>query len=84
MIEDTAQPEPQDGQVIDITRSREVIATCPRCGMVRRLPENWQDLMRAGMGEDARAWDGQLRCLNTEPCRSGGGTVMVTRLVVRD
>ena len=71
--------------VIDITRPREIIATCPRCGMVRNLPEGWQDMMRATMAPDAaRTWDGQLRCKNTLPCQAGGGTVMETRLVVRD
>ena len=75
--------------VIDITRSREVIATCPRCGMVRNLPEGWPDMMRATMAPDkAATWDGQLRCLNKLPCQDndGGvrGTVMETRLVVRD
>lgn len=75
-----------DEQIIDITRAREIIATCPCCGLVRRLPEGWQDMMRAAMGqEDACAWDGLLRCLNTEQCRDAdGGAVMVTRLVVRD
>jgi hypothetical protein len=77
-------------QIIDITRPREVIATCPCCGMVRNLPEGWQDMMRATLDPDAaRTWDGLLRCLYTLPCQDndGGsvrGTVMTTRLVVRD
>lgn len=51
--------------LIDITRPEEIVATCPECGMERRLPLNWQEIMRAAMPKlDAQNWDGKLRCLN--------------------
>jgi hypothetical protein len=75
------RPDRGEPVVIDIRRDREIVAVCPACGMERRLPEDWQDLLRQGMSPaDAAAWDGQLRCLNTADCNQDGGTVMVTRL----
>lgn len=40
-------------------------ATCPRCGMTRSLPDDWQQLLRDSLPkEDNEAWDGQMRCQN--------------------
>jgi hypothetical protein len=51
--------------MIDISRPREVVATCPTCGMVRRLPLDWQRILERTAQPD---WDGQLRCRNTPAC----------------
>ncbi len=54
---------------IDIRRAREIVATCPSCGMERRLPEEWQEILRASIEDprEAREWDGQLRCRRNHP-----------------
>lgn len=51
--------------IIDVTRQHEFVATCPVCFMERRLPEGWQDILRASMSPpEALTWDGKMRCLN--------------------
>lgn len=46
---------------IDITRSVEVVATCPECHSERLLPLDWQAILRESAPPD---WDGVLRCRN--------------------
>lgn len=44
---------------------RPLIASCPECDTVRELPEDWQSVLRGSLPEeDAKEWDGELRCLN--------------------
>jgi hypothetical protein len=44
---------------------RGIRAFCSRCGTERFLPEDWKVILVASMSaEEARDWDGQLRCVN--------------------
>lgn len=44
---------------IDITRNREIEATCPRCKRTLRLPVGWKEIMAANA---PAGWDGRMRC----------------------
>jgi hypothetical protein len=61
--------------VIDITRNHYYIAWCPGCGLERELPPGWRRIMRESMPpQEAREWDGILRCAR---CKYGSDGAMV-------
>jgi hypothetical protein len=44
---------------LDITRTVEIEAQCPRCRRRQRLPVDWKELMALSAPP---GWDGRLRC----------------------